>query len=252
MRCDNGFTLHFPKKGGWHDVVTVPFHCPLSSFRELRVPSSCSTVTFRSPELYHGASAVFMETEISLQWQKLGILNEMATWTCEVWGILQMNYDGTAGLETFSLVAKDKRGLSPHPEASKSSADEFRILSLGGCFQVVWQQAVPVATKLLDFHRELLLQNSICNPVGSRPTADPWHSRDGWDVSAQQRQLGLDFLSISSCMHVFAITRWWDFWALVFQVHWYAEFQRNCTKWFLGHRTKVPYKPSTAYFSYLL
>ena len=252
MRCDNGFTLHFPKKGGWHDVVTVPFHCPLSSFRELRVPSSCSTVTFRSPELYHGASAVFMETEISLQWQKLGILNEMATWTCEVWGILQMNYDGTAGLETFSLVAKDKRGLSPHPEASQSSANEFWILSLAGCFQVVWQQAVPVATNLLGFHRELLLQNSICNPVGSRPTADPWHSRDGWDASARQRQLWLGYLYISSCKSVFAITRWWDFWALVFLVHWSAEFQRNCTKWFLDHRTKVPYKPSTAYFSYLL
>ena len=48
-----------------------------------------------------------------------------------------MNYDGTAGLETFSLVAKDKRGLSPHPEASESSANEFWILSLGGCFQLV-------------------------------------------------------------------------------------------------------------------
>ena len=87
---------------------------------------------------------------------------------------------------------------------------------------------------------------------GSWPTADPWHSQDGWDVSAQQRQLWLDFLYISSCMHVFAITRWWDFWALVFQVHWSAEFQCNCTKWFLGHRTKVPYNPSMAYFSYLL
>ena len=48
-----------------------------------------------------------------------------------------MNYDGTAGLETFSLVAKDKRGLSPHPEASESSATEVWILSLGECFQVV-------------------------------------------------------------------------------------------------------------------
>ena len=84
-----------------------------------------------------------------------------------------MNYDGTAGLENFSLVPKDKCGLSPHPEASQSSANEFWILSLSGCFQVVSQQAVPVATNLQGFHRELLLQNSICNPVGSQPTADP-------------------------------------------------------------------------------
>ena len=53
VRCDDGHTLHCPKKIGRHDVVTIPFHSPLSSFRELRVPSSCSTVTCRSPELFH-------------------------------------------------------------------------------------------------------------------------------------------------------------------------------------------------------
>ena len=43
-------------------------------------------------------------------------------------------------------------------------------------------------------------------------------------MSAQQRQLGLDFLSISSCMHVFAITRWWDFEHLYF---WSTDLQNS-------------------------
>ena len=42
----------------------------------------------------------------------------------------------------------------------------------------------------------------VAKGVRSWPTADPWHSQDGWDVSAQQRQLWLDFLYISSSMHV--------------------------------------------------
>ena len=31
------------------------------------------------------------------------------------------------------------------------------------------------------------------------------------DEMRLHRQLWLDFLYLSSCMHVFAITRWWDY-----------------------------------------
>ena len=63
--------------------------------------------------------------------------------------------------------------------------------------------------------------SAILSGANQQPTLD---SRDGWDVSARQRQLWLDFLYISSCMHVFAITRWWDIEHLYF---WSTDLQNS-------------------------
>ena len=73
------------------------------------------------------------------------------------------------GWNRFFQVTKQKRALSPYPEAYVSFADKFWTLSLWWTFQLVWWGMVPVASHLLVFHMELLLRDSLKIPAHKRP-----------------------------------------------------------------------------------
>ena len=73
------------------------------------------------------------------------------------------------GWNRFFQVTKQKRTLSPYPEAYLSSADKLWTLSLWWTFQLVWWEMVPVASHLLVFHMELLPRDSLDIPPHKRP-----------------------------------------------------------------------------------